>query len=437
MQQNGLIRNTAWSLLAQVLRLCTALLLIALLDPAARGLQTLLILLPTLLGSLTLFGVGNATPVVLNRGVSAARLLANLMGLGLCVVAVLSLVLLPVLPLLARFLSSPDGYVVASGDVLIGLLLLPPTLLGDYLRSLLAARRDLRQVALSQIVQAVAQLLFAVLLVPGLGYGPIGAVWAAVLGGWCGFGVVLWAVRSLGSLRPRLEREVVRPLLGLGLRGHVGNVVQTFNYRLDTLLVQGFQNQAAVGLYQTGVLLAEMVWYLPNAVSAALLPQIAATGDRQLTPRVARHTLLLTTLGAVGLIAVAWPALALLRPAYLPAVAPMIILLIGVIALSIHKVLASDLSGRGLPLYPSLTSTLALVVTLSADLLLIPRYGIIGAAWASTLAYTVQTIALVAIFLRVTHVGWRDLLVVRWEDVGVYRRWVGGRWKNNILKIGN
>jgi O-antigen/teichoic acid export membrane protein len=419
-----LIRNTAWSLLAQVLRLVTALLLIALLDPAARGLQTLLVLVPTLLGSLTLFGVGNAAPVVLHRGVGESRLLANLMGLGLCVVAALGVVLLPTLPLLARFLSSPDGYVVSSGDILVGLLLLPPTLLGDYLRSLLAARRDLRQVALSQIVQAVAQLVFAVLLVLLLQLGPLGAVWAAVLGGWCGFAWVLRVVQPLGSLRPRLESDVVRLLLGLGLRGHIGNVVQTFNYRLDVLLVQAFQNQAAVGLYQTGVLLAEMVWYLPNAVSAALLPQIAATRDATTTPRVARHTLLLTTAGAIGLIAVAWPGLAWLRPAYLPAVAPMSILLIGVVALSIHKVLASDLSGRGLPLYPSLTSTLALVVTLVADLLLIPRYGIVGAAWASTLAYTVQTVALVLIYLRVTHAAWRDLFVLRGDDLRIYRRWM-------------
>ncbi len=429
-----LLGNAAWSFGAQVLRLITALLLVLLLDPAARGLQGLLVLVPTLIGSLTLLGVASAAPVVLHRGVNEARLLGNLIGLGLCVVAALSVVSLPLLPWLADFLSERDGYTVGSAEVLIGLLLLPPTLLGDYGRALLAARRDLRAVALSQIVQAVAQLICAVVLVLVLRGGPIGAVWAAVLGGWCGFGAVVQAVRPLGRLRPRLDGDVLRPLLALGLRGHVGNVVQTFNYRLDAFLVQGFLGLGAVGLYQTGVLLAETVWYLPNAVGAALLPQIAATGDRQTTPRVARHTLLLTATGAVCLVILVWPALAVVRPLYLGAVTPMAILLLGVVALSLHKILASDLSGRGLPLYPSITSALALVVTLLADLLLIPRYGIVGAAWASTLAYSVQTIALVVMYRRVTGVAWRDLVVLQRADLLVYKRWLLRRWNVGTLE---
>ncbi|HEX6290515.1 MAG TPA: polysaccharide biosynthesis C-terminal domain-containing protein [Herpetosiphonaceae bacterium] len=417
-----LIRNAAWSFGAQIMRLATALLLIVLLEPAARGFQSLIVLVPTLLASLTLLGVSHATPVLLNRGVSEQRLLSNLLGLGLCVVAAVIVVALPGLPLAARFLSGE--YRVTTDDVLLGLLLLPPTLLGDYLRSLLAARRDLRQVALTQSVQAVAQLVLAIVLVLWLRWGARGAVWSVVLGGWCGFGWTVWSVRRLGRLRPRLDGAVLRPLLGLGLRGHVGNVVQTFNYRLDVLIVQGFLGQAAVGLYQTGVLLAEMIWYIPNAISAALLPQVAATGSSRDTPRVARHTLLLTSLGAVGLLGVTWPGLALLRPLYLPAVAPMAVLLLGVVALSIHKVLASDLSGRGWPHYPSLTSSLALVVTLLADLLLIPRFGILGAALASTLAYITQTIVLLRIYTRVARVPWHELLIPRRSDMQVYRRLV-------------
>jgi O-antigen/teichoic acid export membrane protein len=219
---------------------------------------------------------------------------------------------------------------------------------------------------------------------------------------------------------------VLKPLLDLGLRGHAGNVVQTFNYRLDALLLQGFLGQAAVGLYQTGVVLAELAWYLPNAVSSALLPHVAANQERPPTPLLVRHTLLLTALCSILLIAVVWPALALLRPVYVGAVAPMAILLLGVTALSVHKVLSGDLSGRGLPQYPSLTSALALVVTLIGNLLFIPRYGIIGAAMASSLAYCVQTVALIRVYQRIAQVGWWDLLVVKLDDLLIYRRLVLG-----------
>lgn len=417
-----LIRNAAWSFGGQIARLATAIILIAVLDPAARGLQSLLVLLPTLVASLTLFGVGSATPVLLHRGVDEQRLCANLLGLALLVIGVVALLLIPCLPLAAQFLTDPARYHVSSPEVVLGFLLLPPTLLGDYLRSLLAARRDLRQVALSQSAHALVQLGLTLLLVPGLGLGALGAVLAAIAGASAGLAWTLAAVRRFARIRVALDWSVLRPLLGLGLRGHIGNVAQTFNYRLDALLVQGYLGQAAVGLYQTGVTLAELIWYIPNAVGAALLPHVAANGRAGLTPRVVRHTLFLTVVGALGLVAVVWPALALLRPAYLGAIRPMGILLIGVVALSIHKVLASDLSGHGMPHYPTYTSLLALLITLVGDLMLIPRWGIVGAAWASTAAYCVQTAALLIIFGRVTRQHWWALFVPAAGDLDVYRR---------------
>lgn len=406
-----LIRNTAWSFGAQIVRLATTLLLIAVLDPAARGLQSLLILLPTLTAVLTMLGIGTATPVVMYRGADDERLLGTLMGLGLIVVCVVGIILVPLMPFLAHYLSDPHQYVVSTAEVAVGFLFFPPTLLGDYLRSFLSARRDLRAVAINQGIQAMSQLVLALVLVLGLGAGPIGAVWATVLSGWVGLVAAAFAVRSHGSLWPRFDRDVLHPLLSLGLRGHAGNIVQTFNYRLDALLVQGYLGQAAVGLYQTGVTLAEMVWYLPNAVSVALMPEIAATAKTDVTPRVARHTFALTLLAALGLIGVAWPVLTFIRPAYRGAFVPLCILLIGVAALSVHKVISSDLLGRGLPKYPLYTSSLALVVTIVADIVLIPRWGIIGAAWASTLAYTLQTLVLLVLYLRFGQVAWHELLI--------------------------
>lgn len=416
-----LIRNTLWSFASQIVRLVTALLLIAVLDPAARGLQSLLILLPSLIAVLSMLGVGTATPVVLYRGADEKRLLGTLVGLALVAIGCVGVLLVPLMPLMARYLSDPQRYVVGEREVAIGLVFFPPTLLGDYLRAFLAARRDLRRVALTQAAQAVSQLVFAVVLVVGLGAGPIGAVWATVASGWIGCFAAMQSARLYGSLRPRWSWSILRPMFQLGLRAHAGNIVQTFNYRLDALLVQGYSGQAAVGLYQTGVVLAEMVWYLPNAVSVALVPEIAATSKRDVTPHVVRHTLLLTVLSALCLIIVAWPMLMYVRPAYRGAFLPMCILLVGVVALSVHKVISGDLLGQGLPKYPTYTSTVALAVTIAGAVVLIPRYGIIGAATASALAYTLQTLLLLWFYRRSTPVNWRELFVPRREDARYYR----------------
>src|SRR5687768_3275729 len=122
-----MLRNALWSFGSQAVRLITALLLIALLDPAARGVQSLLLLLPTIVSALALLGMSSAAPVLLHADPAARideqRLLSNLVGLGLVVLGLLAVPLVLLAPAAARYLSGV--YTVSAGAVLVGLLLLP------------------------------------------------------------------------------------------------------------------------------------------------------------------------------------------------------------------------------------------------------------------------------------------------------------------------
>ncbi len=71
----------------------------------------------------------------------------------------------------------------------------------------------------------------------------------------------------------------------------------------------------------------------------------------------------------------------------------------GAIALSGTKVLASDLIGRGYPGVNTLIASGTMVITILGDVLLIPRYGIIGAAIASSLGYS-ASLALTMVAFR-------------------------------------
>ena len=73
----------------------------------------------------------------------------------------------------------------------------------------------------------------------------------------------------------------------------------------------------------------------------------------------------------------------ILLPAFGPAMVPLLVLLPGVVALSGANVVGSYLRGIGRPGMPSLVSLVALAVNIVANLVLIPRFGIVGAAAAS------------------------------------------------------
>jgi len=51
---------------------------------------------------------------------------------------------------------------------------------------------------------------------------------------------------------------------------------------------------------------------------------------------------------------------------------------------------------------------------------LIPRYGIIGAAVASTCAYTIEFLVAGAFFMRSSGALWRETLIFRRSDINYY-----------------
>jgi O-antigen/teichoic acid export membrane protein len=88
--------------------------------------------------------------------------------------------------------------------------------------------------------------------------------------------------------------------------------------------------------------------------------------------------------------------------AFSDAYIPLLVLLPGVVLLGGSKVLTNEIAGRGYPHYNSLNAALALVVTVVLDLVLIPRYGVLGAALASSAAYTLILFTAIGFYLTVS-----------------------------------
>ncbi len=212
--------------------------------------------------------------------------------------------------------------------------------------------------------------------------------------------------REGATFTPLWDLSVMRPTFSFGLRGHIGNMLQFFNYRLDVFIVNYFLGPASVGIYIVSVRVAELLWYLPNAVGFVIFPKAAATRPEALnafTPRVFRITLGLTALGALGLAVIGKPLIQVIfSSAFISAYVPMLVLLPGVVLLGGAKVLTNEIAGRGYPHYNSVNSGLALVLTVVLDLILIPRHGIVGAAVASSVAYAVIFFTAIGFYLTVS-----------------------------------
>lgn len=227
----------------------------------------------------------------------------------------------------------------------------------------------------------------------------LGYAAAAVMG-------LTWTDRDRTVLWPRYDRRFSSEVLGFGLRGQVGNVLQFLGVRLDLLLVPALLDLRAAGIYFVAVRMSDVVGQAATAASSLVFPHVAAQEDRRatlLTERATRMTLLVVSVSALVLGLVGETVLRLaFGPDYVAGTSALLVLLVATLPLAMGRILAADLKGRGRPGLVSICAALAVAATVIFDLVLIPTWGIVGAAAASLVAYGVSTAAMLVAYRAVT-----------------------------------
>jgi lipopolysaccharide/colanic/teichoic acid biosynthesis glycosyltransferase len=204
-----------------------------------------------------------------------------------------------------------------------------------------------------------------------------------------------------GVGRPSLA--LAKRIYVFGLRGQVGSLMYLVNLRLDFMIVDLLAGPAILGIYAVASKFAELLRLLPISFEWVLYPGFASqaageawTRAMWLIPRAA----IATAVGALPLALLAQPVIPLFYgPAFASAVEPTRLLLIGLSVEGASGVITAYLFGRGRPGLNSIATAGGVIVTIGLDLLLIPRFSLIGAALASTAAYLTTTSLLGACFL--------------------------------------
>ncbi|GAB4373778.1 MAG: flippase [Calditrichia bacterium] len=235
-------------------------------------------------------------------------------------------------------------------------------------------------------------------------------------------GLALYNIILFIWVKPVLHKpnfELMKATFRYGLQAYMANISSFLNYRLDMFLVIYFLTPADLGFYSVSVLIAEKLWYLASASSTVLFPRVASSVKRngELTSKTCRINL------SVILVAALFLGLSshfLIRffytESFLPAADALIALLPGIVTYSIPKVLSAELSGRGKPHYAMISSLLTLLLNVVLNIILIPRYGIVGAALASSLSYSAAAGLFLWFYKRETGISLKDVLFIKRSD---------------------
>jgi len=367
--------------------------------PELVGAFTLLRVLPGLAGVLAAAGLPGAAPYFLASRPDHPALRPTLVVLTVLGATAASIGWLVLTPVLHKVFFDDWGVAL----VLLATVAVFTQLFVAVGKALLQGTGDLRGANAAIVAEEAAFLpLYGLLLVFGSGGTVllVALVAADVVVAW-GIGERL---RRAGFFRAwrRPDRALGREVCRYGIRGQLGGLLSLVNLRLDVAILGALAGPAVLGVYAIASKYAELLRLPGLAVNYVLYPAFSRSDERSARARTRKLLPAAAGLNALAVVPLALAAAPLLPLVYgndfRGAVVPAWILLAGLVGEGVAGLVGAYLYGVNRPGLNSLAIGVGVLLTIVGDVLLIPRYGAVGAALASAVAYVTTVGTLLACF---------------------------------------
>ena len=388
-----------------------------LLQPTGKGYYATMMSLAMIVARGASFGLSKALIYELNQD---DRQRASILGASVLLLPALIALGLSLFTLMRPADVSLPGW-------LFGCCVITALLVGDAMEGSLRAVRRIYTVNVTTLLYPLVQLgaVLACARWASLSYETVlGAVFAAYLfrAGVCTY----FAWRAVG-FRVEAPLAAIRRLLGYGFWYQLYAFLWSVHCRLGTLLLKHYATAAAAGIYATGANLAQLIWRLAIGVTFVTGPYLAqARADKDslrktaLTARVATPMFGLATI--CGLFLARPVIVAMYGDAFAESARVFRIVLPGTAAIGLNMVLINHLTSRGLVRPLAVFGAAGLALNWGLHSQLIPRLGVIGAAWATTLSFGSTYIAVLLFSALSNRRPIREFTLLSGHDLAMIRR---------------
>lgn len=417
----NIIKTFVRQLVSSLLKFCCLAVVGGALGADGLGAYTLALLIPTVLTQLLNFGIPSANIYFWGSGKfdlqniwGASRDLMLLSAVAGCALALITVV--------------PMGRVAFPGvpleALLIGILIYPFSLLVALFAGLFQAMQDFNKFNMLVLVEPCVTIVFMVAIWIS-GFASLDTLLLATVAGFLSsFLLGLYLLSRNVQIFSGMGKNwaYVRVALTYGLVANASNFVTYLAYRVDLYLVNIFLGPQATGIYALATRIGEQVWMISQAVSSVALPKLTSLNDYPVQRDAliidsARITLWATFIACMLLFLPAGPLLEILFEEEFQSV-PFVLmcLLPGILALSCSRVLANGLAAQGRVWVNFRMSLLVLILNLSLTILLAPSFGIFGAAFATSAAYSFDLLVRLASFKRNFRGKWSEVIFLTVKD---------------------
>lgn len=190
-------------------------------------------------------------------------------------------------------------------------------------------------------------------------------------------------------------------------------ILMEINYKVDVIMLERMDiSKADIGVYSLGVMIAQKLWLIPDALKDILTGKLASGKSEEEVSKITRISLWVTFICVLGMAAVGEPLIRLVFGAeYDGAYMVFINIALGVLGMVFYKMIYAYNVVNG---HKNVNFVLLLIAAVSNVVLnyfLIKSMGINGAAIASTVSYCICGLGFLFYFVRTTEQSAKNLLL--------------------------
>jgi O-antigen/teichoic acid export membrane protein len=233
--------------------------------------------------------------------------------------------------------------------------------------------------------------------------------------------LMLYLWRVVG-FRMRPSKVVLGQQVRYGLKNYAASLFWLLLFSGDALLCNHFLGNGPTGVYSVAVSLGLPVTMLGAVVGTLVFQRVSA--DQSSENRIANTNRAVRILAPIAGLAACtiglashWLVPALYGSEFGAASTALILLLPGLFILALETVLMNFLAGEGSPPIVYWAPLIGLLLNFGANVFVIPRWGINGAALTSTVGYAVVGLLALRYYVRSTGSRLTEVLLPRRSDL--------------------
>ncbi len=382
--------NVVAAILNLIIGLGTGIIISRALGPSLKGEYNTLKLIVTLYTPFLTFGY---TAGVLYYGIRKQINLQRFFWVGLFLMTLIGVLLIPAFfPLVSKGYLGAIAAQSGANEIMAALVVVPLIFMNSYSERVIQAYHLFIASNVRVVLGASVTFLYYLVIWVFFSMTLMHALYGFILGQLFQVLSNLYFIIRYIKVEWHFSLKPVFKPWKYGIQGWLNRIIAMSNDKFDQIILTFQLSASAFGIYTVGVGLSNLVMQLPNSYGNVFFNQIAEKEDVNealaIYTRAQRITFMLTLIIALCLAVVAYPLIFVFYGSeFLSATAVVLLYTPGVVFQVAAKLSIRFYAGRGKPLKNSLVYLTGVIVSLPFYFWLVPKYGINGAAIASSIAY--------------------------------------------------